>query len=122
MKRRGGVGHDHLISDLKVLLTKTLPLLQQGWFLLWSVTHPTREVAQDGRRRTYAFRSIKQPDSADFIDAKMEQGKITGANVSVRIDDDFMKAVESDGMYTQQYPVKLKPLNFERGKSKRTMV
>lgn len=76
-------------------------------------SNSTREVAQDGRRGALMLSvSIKHPDSADFIDAKMEQGKITGANVSVRIDDDFMKAVESDGMYTQQYPVKSKTPKF----------
>ena len=69
-------------------------------------SNSTREVAQDGRRGALMLSvSIKHPDSEDFIDAKLEQGKITGANVSVKIDDEFMRAVESDGMYTQQYPV-----------------
>ena len=114
MKRRGGVGHDlsHIrpkgsaVKNSALTSTGLVPFMERH-------SNSTREVAQDGRRGALMLSvSIKHPDSADFIDAKMEQGKITGANVSVRIDDDFMKAVESDGMYTQQYPVKSKTPKF----------
>lgn len=71
-------------------------------------SNSTREVAQGGRRGALMLTvSVKHPDSADFIDAKMEEGKITGANVSVKIDDDFMEAVEND-VYKQQYPINAK--------------
>ena len=69
-------------------------------------SNSTREVAQDGRRGALMLSiSINHPDSESFIDAKMEQGKITGANVSVRIDDEFMRAVSKDDKYTQKYPI-----------------
>jgi ribonucleoside-diphosphate reductase alpha chain len=69
-------------------------------------SNSTREVAQDGRRGALMLSiSIKHPDSESFIDAKMEQGKVTGANVSVRIDDGFMRAVKSKASYNQQYPI-----------------
>jgi ribonucleoside-diphosphate reductase alpha chain len=69
-------------------------------------SNSTREVAQDGRRGALMLSvSINHPDAEDFIDAKMEQGKVTGANVSVRMDDVFMKAVENDGTYTQKFPI-----------------
>src|SRR3546814_8282041 len=65
-----------------------------------------REVAQDGRRGALMLSvAIKHPDAESFIDAKMEQGKVTGANVSVRIDDEFMRAVESGTPYRQHYPI-----------------
>src|SRR5690606_16364247 len=69
-------------------------------------SNSTREVAQDGRRGALMLSvSIKHPDSEAFIDAKMEQGKVTGANVSVRITDEFMRAVEQNGVFRQQYPI-----------------
>ena len=69
-------------------------------------SNSTREVAQDGRRGALMLSvAIKHPDAEDFIDAKLEQGKVTGANISVRIDNEFMKAVESQSKYTQQYPI-----------------
>ena len=107
MKRRGGVGHDlsHIRpSGSRVLnsaLTSTgiVPFMER-------YSNSTREVAQDGRRGALMLSiSIKHPDSESFIDAKMEQGKVTGANVSVRIDDDFMRAVKSNSNYKQQYPI-----------------
>jgi ribonucleoside-diphosphate reductase alpha chain len=107
MKRRGGVGHDlsHIRpSGSRVLnsaLTSTgiVPFMER-------YSNSTREVAQDGRRGALMLSiSIKHPDSESFIDAKMEQGKVTGANVSVRIDDDFMRAVKSNSDYKQQYPI-----------------
>jgi len=107
MKRRGGVGHDlsHIRpSGSRVLnsaLTSTgiVPFMER-------FSNSTREVAQDGRRGALMLSiSIKHPDSESFIDAKMEQGKVTGANVSVRIDDGFMKAVKNKGQYNQQYPI-----------------
>ncbi|MBR1539184.1 MAG: ribonucleoside-diphosphate reductase, adenosylcobalamin-dependent, partial [Bacteroidales bacterium] len=107
MKRRGGVGHD--LSQIRptgspVLnsaLTSTgiVPFMER-------FSNSTREVAQDGRRGALMLTiSIKHPDSERFIDAKMEQGKVTGANVSVKIDDDFMRAALSGGTYKLQYPV-----------------
>lgn len=107
MKRRGGVGHDlsHIRpSGSRVLnsaLTSTgiVPFMER-------FSNSTREVAQDGRRGALMLSiSIKHPDSESFIDAKMEQGKVTGANVSVRIDDGFMQAVKNDSNYNQQYPI-----------------
>ena len=108
MKRRGGVGHDLSHIRPKGSAVKNSALTSTGLVpFMERYSNSTREVAQDGRRGALMLSvSIKHPDSADFIDAKMEQGKVTGANVSVKIDDDFMQAVESDGMYTQQYPVK----------------
>ncbi len=107
MKRRGGVGHD--LSQLRPkgspvhnsALTSTglVPFMER-------YSNSTREVAQDGRRGALMLSvSIKHPDAEAFIDAKTEEGKITGANVSVRISDDFMRAAESDLPYTQQFPV-----------------
>jgi len=107
MKRRGGVGHDlsHIrptgSAVLNSALTSTgvVPFMER-------YSNSTREVAQDGRRGALMLTiSIKHPDAENFIDAKMEQGKVTGANVSVKIDDDFMRAALSGGTYTQQYPV-----------------
>ena len=69
-------------------------------------SNSTREVAQDGRRGALMLTiSIKHPDSEGFIDAKMTQGKVTGANVSVKVDDEFMRAVENNSSYVQQYPI-----------------
>ncbi|NQY67068.1 MAG: adenosylcobalamin-dependent ribonucleoside-diphosphate reductase [Flavobacteriales bacterium] len=107
MKRRGGVGHDlsHIrpggSAVLNSALTSTgvVPFMER-------YSNSTREVAQDGRRGALMLSvSIAHPDSEKFIDAKMDGTKVTGANVSVRIDDKFMRAVKSNGTYTQQYPV-----------------
>ena len=107
MKRRGGVGHDLSHLRPKGMAVKNSALTSTGLVpFMERYSNSTREVAQDGRRgalmRTV---SIKHPDAEGFIDAKMTPGKITGANVSVRIDDAFMKAVEAGTPYRQQYPV-----------------
>lgn len=107
MKRRGGVGHDlsHIrpkgspVKNSALTSTGLVPFMER-------YSNSTREVAQDGRRGALMLSvSIKHPDSESFIDAKMTEGKVTGANVSVKIDDDFMKSVISGEEYTQQYPV-----------------
>ena len=107
MKRRGGVGHDltHIrpegspVKNSALTSTGIVPFMER-------YSNSTREVAQGGRRGALMLSvAIKHPDSEKFIDAKMVQGKVTGANVSVKIDDDFMRAVESEEEYTQQYPV-----------------
>ncbi|MCK0188644.1 adenosylcobalamin-dependent ribonucleoside-diphosphate reductase [Arenibacter sp. F20364] len=107
MKRRGGVGHDlsHIrpkgspVKNSALTSTGLVPFMER-------YSNTTREVAQDGRRGALMLSvSINHPDAEDFIDAKMEQGKVTGANVSVRMDDDFMKAVETGQPYTQKFPV-----------------
>ncbi len=107
MKRRGGVGHDlsHIRPTgspvLNSALTSTgiVPFMER-------YSNSTREVAQDGRRGALMLTvSIKHPDSEAFVDAKMTEGKVTGANVSVRIDDDFMHAVTEGTPYRQTYPV-----------------
>ncbi len=107
MKRRGGVGHD--MSDLrpKGMAVKNSALTSTGLVpFMERYSNSTREVAQDGRRGALMLSvAIKHPDSERFIDAKLEQGKITGANVSVRIDDEFMRAVENGEMYTCQFPI-----------------
>lgn len=107
MKRRGGVGHD--LSDLRPKGTpvKNSALTSTGLVpFMERYSNSTREVAQDGRRGALMLTvSIKHPDSERFIDAKLEQGKITGANVSVKIDDDFMRCVESGEVYRRQFPV-----------------
>ena len=107
MKRRGGVGHD--LSDLRPkgspvnnsALTSTglVPFMER-------YSNSTREVAQDGRRGALMLSvSIKHPDSEAFIDAKMTEGKVTGANVSVNLDDTFMQAAIDDTPYVQQFPI-----------------
>ena len=110
MKRRGGVGHDlsHIRPTgspvLNSALTSTgiVPFMER-------YSNSTREVAQDGRRGALMLSlSIKHPDAERFIDAKMEQGKVTGANVSIKMDDEFMKAVLSGETYHQQFPIKTK--------------
>jgi len=108
MKRRGGVGHDLSHIRPKGSAVKNSALTSTGIVpFMERYSNSTREVAQDGRRGALMLSiSINHPDSEDFIDAKMEQGKVTGANVSVRIDDEFMKAVDSGNEYTQRYPVK----------------
>lgn len=107
MKRRGGVGHDlsHIrpkgspVKNSALTSTGIVPFMER-------YSNSTREVAQDGRRGALMLSvSIKHPDSESFIDAKLEQGKVTGANVSVKIDDEFMKAVEESKTYGQTYPI-----------------
>ncbi len=107
MKRRGGVGHDlsHIrpggspVLNSALTSTGVVPFMER-------YSNSTREVAQDGRRGALMLSiSIKHPDSENFIDAKMETGKVTGANVSVRMDNEFMKAVAENKPYVQQYPI-----------------
>ncbi len=107
MKRRGGVGHDlsHIrpkgspVMNSALSSTGIVPFMER-------YSNCTREVAQDGRRGALMLTlSIKHPDAEDFIDAKTELGKVTGANVSVRIDDEFMRAVLAGKKYTQKFPV-----------------
>jgi len=107
MKRRGGVGHDLSHIRPKGTAVKNSALTSTGLVpFMERYSNSTREVAQDGRRGALMLTvSIKHPESEAFIDAKMTEGKITGANVSVRIDDDFMRAAISGGKYRQQYPV-----------------
>lgn len=109
MKRRGGVGHDLSHIRPKGTPVKNSALTSTGLVpFMERYSNSTREVAQDGRRGALMLTvSIKHPDSEAFIDAKMTPGKITGANVSVRIDDKFMQAAtaDSDNSYQQQYPV-----------------
>lgn len=107
MKRRGGVGHDLSHIRPKGTPVKNSALTSTGLVpFMERYSNSTREVAQDGRRGALMLTvSIKHPDSEAFIDAKLTEGKITGANVSVRIDDAFMKAATEGTTYTQQYPV-----------------
>lgn len=107
MKRRGGVGHDlsHIrpggspVLNSALTSTGVVPFMER-------YSNSTREVAQDGRRGALMLSiSIKHPDAEQFIDAKLEQNKVTGANVSVKIDDGFMQAALSGKPYIQQYPV-----------------
>ena len=107
MKRRGGVGHDlsHIrpkgspVKNSALTSTGLVPFMER-------YSNSTREVAQDGRRGALMLSvSIKHPDSESFIDAKMTEGKVTGANVSVKIDDEFMQAVVNGTPYKQQYPI-----------------
>lgn len=107
MKRRGGVGHD--LSNIRpkssrvlnsaITSTGIVPFMER-------YSNSTREVAQDGRRGALMLSiSIKHPDAEDFIDAKMTAGKVTGANVSVKIDDEFMRCVKENKPYTQKFPI-----------------
>ncbi|MDE6485373.1 MAG: adenosylcobalamin-dependent ribonucleoside-diphosphate reductase [Duncaniella sp.] len=107
MKRRGGVGHDLSHIRPKGTPVKNSALTSTGLVpFMERYSNSTREVAQDGRRGALMLSvSIKHPDSEKFIDAKLEQGKITGANVSVRIDDDFMNAAVNGTNYNRQFPV-----------------
>lgn len=107
MKRRGGVGHDlsHIrpkgspVKNSALTSTGLVPFMER-------YSNSTREVAQDGRRGALMLTvSIKHPDSEAFIDAKMTEGKVTGANVSVKLDDAFMQAAIDGKPYTQQYPI-----------------
>ena len=107
MKRRGGVGHDlsHIRPKGSPVKNSALTSTGLGPFME-RYSNSTREVAQDGRRGALMLSvSIKHPDSEAFIDAKMTEGKVTGANVSVKIDDDFMNAAVNGGTYKQQYPI-----------------
>lgn len=107
MKRRGGVGHDLSHVRPKGSPVKNSALTSTGLVpFMERYSNSTREVAQDGRRGALMLSvSIKHPDSEAFIDAKMTEGKVTGANVSVKIDDDFMNAAVNGGTYKQQYPI-----------------
>ena len=107
MKRRGGVGHDLSHIRPKGSPVKNSALTSTGLVpFMVRYSNSTREVAQDGRRGALMLTvSIKHPDAESFIDAKMEEGKVTGANVSVRIDDAFMQAAVDGKPYHQQYPV-----------------
>ena len=107
MKRRGGVGHDlsHIrpkgqpVNNSALTSTGLVPFMER-------YSNSTREVAQDGRRGALMLSvSIKHPDSEAFIDAKMTEGKVTGANVSVKIDDEFMRCAIEDKPYVQQFPI-----------------
>ena len=107
MKRRGGVGHDlsHIrpkgspVKNSALTSTGLVPFMER-------YSNSTREVAQDGRRGALMLSvSIKHPDAEAFIDAKMTEGKVTGANVSVKIDDEFMNAAIENKPYVQQYPI-----------------
>jgi len=107
MKRRGGVGHDlsHIrpkgspVKNSALTSTGVVPFMER-------FSNSTREVAQDGRRGALMLSiSVEHPDSEDFIDAKMTAGKVTGANVSVRINDEFMNCVLEGKPYTQRYPI-----------------
>lgn len=107
MKRRGGVGHDlsHIrpkgspVKNSALTSTGLVPFMER-------YSNSTREVAQDGRRGALMMTvSIKHPDAEDFIDAKMTQGKVTGANVSVKIDDEFMRCATEGIPYKAQFPI-----------------
>ena len=114
MKRRGGVGHDlsHIrpkgspVLNSALTSTGVVPFMER-------YSNSTREVAQDGRRGALMLSiSIKHPDAESFIDAKLEAGKVTGANVSVKITDEFMEAVVNGRSFRQQYPVKSEEPKF----------
>jgi len=116
MKRRGGVGHDlsHLrpggspIKNSALTSTGIVPFMER-------YSNSTREVAQDGRRGALMLSiSAKHPDSEEFIDAKMTKGKVTGANISVKINDDFMHCLEKGTPYTQQYPINSENPKFKK--------
>jgi ribonucleoside-diphosphate reductase alpha chain len=107
MKRRGGVGHDlsHIrpkgspVKNTALTSTGIVPFMER-------YSNSTREVAQDGRRGALMLSiSVKHPDSSDFIDAKLEAGKVTGANISVKLTNDFMQAVVGDKEFTQKFPI-----------------
>jgi len=116
MKRRGGVGHDlsHIrptgspVKNSALTSTGIVPFMER-------YSNSTREVAQDGRRGALMLTiSVRHPDAENFIDAKLEQGKVTGANVSVKIDDEFMQAVKENKPYIQQYPIDSENPTFTR--------
>ncbi|MBO4955406.1 MAG: adenosylcobalamin-dependent ribonucleoside-diphosphate reductase [Muribaculaceae bacterium] len=107
MKRRGGVGHDLSHIRPKGMPVKNSALTSTGLVpFMERFSNSTREVAQDGRRGALMLTvSIKHPDAESFINAKMAEGKVTGANVSVRIDDEFMQSAAEGTPYIQQYPI-----------------
>lgn len=114
MKRRGGVGHDlsgirpksSPVENSALTSTGVVPFMER-------YSNSTREVAQDGRRGALMLSiSMKHPDAEAFIDAKMTDGKVTGANVSVRIPDDYMEAVINNKLFKQQYPIDSKNPTF----------
>ena len=116
MKRRGGVGHDlsHIrpkgspVKNSALTSTGLVPFMER-------YSNSTREVAQDGRRGALMLSvSIKHPDSEAFIDAKMTEGKVTGANVSVKLDDEFMKAAVENRPYIQQFPIDSKEPTYKK--------
>jgi len=116
MKRRGGVGHDlsHIrpkgspVKNSALTSTGLVPFMER-------FSNSTREVAQDGRRGALMLSVlVKHPDAEQFIDAKLEQGKVTGANISVKIDDEFMNAVAESKEYIQNYPTYSPDPMFER--------
>ena len=116
MKRRGGVGHDLSHIRPKGSAVKNSALTSTGLVpFMERYSNSTREVAQDGRRGALMLSvSINHPDSEDFVNAKLEQGKITGANISVRIDDEFMNAVVAKENYIQKYPLHSQNPKFEK--------
>ena len=116
MKRRGGVGHDlsHVrpkgspVNNSALTSTGLVPFMER-------YSNSTREVAQDGRRGALMLSvSIKHPDAEAFVDAKMEEGKVTGANVSVKITDGFMEAVVNDTPFEQQFPIDAENPSFKK--------
>lgn len=116
MKRRGGVGHDLSHIRPKGTPVKNSALTSTGLVpFMERYSNSTREVAQDGRRGALMLTvSVKHPDSEAFVDAKMTEGKVTGANVSVRIDDEFMKAATEERPYIQQFPVDAENPDIEK--------
>lgn len=123
MKRRGGVGHDlsHIrpkgspVNNSALTSTGLVPFMER-------YSNSTREVAQDGRRGALMLSvSIKHPDSEAFIDAKMEEGKVTGANVSVKITDEFMQATVDDKSFVQQFPTDSKKPSFTKTVSAKSL-
>ena len=116
MKRRGGVGHDltHIrpagspVKNTALTSTGVVPFMER-------YSNSTREVAQDGRRGALMLSiGIKHPDAEHFIDAKMESGKVTGANISIKLDDEFMLAVKQNKTYKQQYPINAAKPKYEK--------
>ncbi|MCB2207200.1 MAG: adenosylcobalamin-dependent ribonucleoside-diphosphate reductase [Bacteroidetes bacterium] len=116
MKRRGGVGHDltHIrpsgspVKNTALTSTGVVPFMER-------YSNSTREVAQDGRRGALMLSiGVKHPDAENFIDAKMESGKVTGANVSVKLDDEFMNAVKENKLYKQQFPINAEKPFYEK--------
>jgi len=107
MKRRGGVGHDLSHIRPKHSMVKNSALTSTGIVpFMERYSNSTREVAQEGRRGALMLSiSVLHPDAEQFIDAKLEAGKVTGANISVKITDEFMKAVAEDGEFTQRFPI-----------------
>ena len=116
MKRRGGVGHDLSRIRPKGSPVKNSALTSTGLVpFMERFSNSTREVAQDGRRGALMLSvSIKHPDAEAFIDAKMTEGRVTGANVSVRIDDEFMRCATEGQPYRQQYPIDAEKPQMEK--------